>query len=265
MELIEQYSDIAIRDPDLETVVSVYKKNGLVNLKGFFDANKIDLMQSELTLAQEKLIKGELSDRYGSELLDEPGAQIDGKTFRHYVTYCSDLAPTVRDASETSFLREMASALFNTRDPWLNDYCRFGVVYQDSRSDPGSKYSRIGWHSDFNSDEADTGWPSFAFTIHLDSTSPANGFLRIVPGSHLKDIDKDEIGNWRFDRLSGEIPIFAERGDLILHDYKLWHSAARGTANGLAGRRRHVRGAWHGGARAPKDLGTGTFYKNAAR
>ena len=99
MELIEQYSDIAIRDPDLETVVSVYKKNGLVNLKGFFDTNKIDLMQSELTLAQEKLIKGELSDRYGSELLDEPGAQIDGKTFRHYVTCLLYTSPSPRDLS----------------------------------------------------------------------------------------------------------------------------------------------------------------------
>jgi hypothetical protein len=53
-----------------------------------------------------------------------------------------------------------------------------------TRPGPGSGYSRIGWHSDFQSGPHLPIWPSVAFTIHLDATSPANGLLRVVPGSH---------------------------------------------------------------------------------
>ena len=184
---------------------------------------------------------------------------------RHYVINCSDLSASVAEAASLQIYKDVARRVFNVKEPWLNDYARFGVVYQDSRADAGSKYSRIGWHSDFNSNEASVAWPSFAFTIHIDSTSPANGFLRVVPGTHRREIDRDEIGSWAFGAVSGEVPVFAERGDVILHDYKLWHSAARGTADGAAGRRRHVRGSWYGGQYLPREHGIGEFYKNAAR
>ena len=216
-------------------------------------------------MAQSQLVDGELDEKFGSRLLDEPGALIDGKPYRHYVINCSDLSAAVAEAASMQIYKDVARRVFAVKEPWLNDYARFGVVYQDSRADAGSKYSRIGWHSDFNSDEASVAWPSFAFTVHIDSTSPANGFLRVVPGSHLKEIDRDEIGSWAFGAVPGEVPVFAERGDVILHDFKLWHSAARGTADGLAGRRRHVRGSWYGGRYLPREHGIGEFYKNAAR
>ncbi len=28
-------------------------------------------------------------------------------------------------------------------------------------------------------------WPATAVTLHIDGTGPDNGFLRVVPGSHL--------------------------------------------------------------------------------
>ena len=68
---------------------------------------------------------------------------------------------------------------------WLLDYEVFGVVYQDARPDPGSGYSRIGWHTDHQSGPHLDMWPGVAFTVHFDPTSPANGFLRVLPGSHL--------------------------------------------------------------------------------
>ena len=49
---------------------------------------------------------------------------------------------------------------------------------------PGSGYSRIGWHTDHQSGPHLDIWPGVAFTIHFDPTSPANGFLRVLPGSH---------------------------------------------------------------------------------
>jgi hypothetical protein len=250
---------------DLEALAEAYQQLGYVVLKGLISEATIAKIETDLALAQSQLVDGDLDEKYGSRLLDEPGALIDGKPYRHYVINCSDLSASVAEAASLQMYKDLARRVFDVKEPWLNDYARFGVVYQDSRADAGSKYSRIGWHSDFNSDEASVAWPSFAFTVHIDSTSPANGFLRVVPGSHRREIDRDEIGSWAFGAVPGEVPVFAERGDVILHDYKLWHSAARGTADGVAGRRRHVRGSWYGGQYLPREHGIGEFYKNAAR
>ena len=250
---------------DLEALAEAYQQLGYVVLKGLISEATIAKIETDLALAQSQLVNGDLDEKYGSRLLDEPGALIEGKPYRHYVINCSDLSASVAEAASLQIYKDFAQRVFDVKEPWLNDYARFGVVYQDARANAGSKYSRIGWHSDFNSDEASVAWPSFAFTVHIDSTSPANGFLRVVPGSHRREIDRDEIGSWAFSAVPGEVPVFAERGDVILHDYKLWHSAARGTADGVAGRRRHVRGSWYGGQYLPREHGIGEFYKNAAR
>jgi hypothetical protein len=68
-----------------------------------------------------------------------------------------------------------------------------------------------------------------------------------------------------FEKVPGEIGIYCERGDLLLHDSYLWHSAARATDDG--GVRRHLRGGWYSGV--PLDPKRGdwldVFVKNAAR
>ncbi|NCF45668.1 MAG: phytanoyl-CoA dioxygenase [Proteobacteria bacterium] len=250
---------------DLDGAIGAFNEAGFVILKGAVPSADLDTIEAELAAAQDRLIEGKLDDRYGTELLDEPGVTFEGEAFRHYVINCTELSAKALSVAQSPLLKAFANKLYDTDDAWLNDYARFGVVYQDARTDEGSKYSRIGWHADFNSDENSAAWPGFAFTIHIDPTSPANGFLRVVPGSHKIDTHKDDIGSWAFDHVQGEVPVFAERGDIILHDYRLWHAAARGTADGLSGRRRHVRGSWYAGERYDKDHGIGEFYKNAAR
>ena len=101
-----------------------------------------------------------------------------------------------------------------------------------------------------------------AFTIHFDPTSPANGFLRVRPGSHLEGVEGIPPG---FERVPGEIGVYQERGDVLFHHADLWHAAARGTADGDAAVRRHLRGSWHGGARMDIGHGTDDFVKNALR
>lgn len=256
--------NISIATNELAQGQAIYHRLGFVILRGLYPESLLEAMETELEAVQRRLIDGHLDARFGSDLLDEPGAVIDGKPYRHYVINCTELSPAAHDAATHPCIKAMADLLFDT-DAWVNDYSRFGVVFQDARADAGSHYSRIGWHSDFQSDEESTSWPGFAFTIHIDGTSPANGFLRVVPGSHKLEVDKDELGARRFDAIKGEVPVFAERGDVILHDYKLWHSAARGTADGAAGRRRHIRGGYYAGVKPPRDFGIGRFYKNAAR
>jgi hypothetical protein len=68
-----------------------------------------------------------------------------------------------------------------------------------------------------------------------------------------------------FEKIAGEIAVYADRGDILLHHSDLWHSAARATEDGATGIRRHVRGGWYGGTRLPPNHGVDDFVKNARR
>ena len=254
--------DNGVFGPDeLGPLESFFADHGYATLRGVFD--EADLLGTEAELAgiQLRLAEGTVDIRHGSVTLDEPDATIDGRPFAHYVYFATEASAQADALARHRVLVDVARRTLGP-DAWLLDYEIFGVVYQDARPDPGSGYSRIGWHTDHQSGPHLDIWPGMAFTIHFDPTSPANGFLRVLPGSHLGGTDGIPPG---FERVPGEIAVYQERGDVLFHHADLWHSAARGTAEGDAAVRRHLRGSWHGGTRLSAGHGTDDFVKNARR
>jgi Phytanoyl-CoA dioxygenase (PhyH) len=248
--------------PDqLHDLEAFFARSGFATLRGVLD--EVDLVAAELELAelQHQVAEGTLDGRHGSVTLDEPDAMIDGRPFAHYVYFATRASPAADALVHHPALVDVARRTLGPR-AWLLDYEVFGVVYQDARPDPGSGYSRIGWHTDHQSGPHLDMWPGVAFTLHFDPTSPANGFLRVLPGSHLGDTDGIPPG---FERVPGEIAVYQERGDVLFHHADLWHAAARGTADGGDAVRRHLRGSWQGGARLAPGHGTDDFVRNALR
>jgi ectoine hydroxylase-related dioxygenase (phytanoyl-CoA dioxygenase family) len=246
---------------ELEQAASSFAMQGFAVLPRVYDEAAITALEREVERQQAALLAGELPEQCGTVILDDPEAVIDGEPFAHYVCHITEVSPLVRDAVLHPVLVEMAQRTLG-RDCWLLEDDRFGVVYQDARPGDRSGYSRIGWHSDFQSGPNLRTWPSMAFTIHIDETSPQNGFLRVVPGSHKGGTDGMPLG---FEKVPGEVAVYCDRGDVLLHHSGLWHSAARATDDGLGAIRRHVRGGWYGGERLPPGHGLADFVKNARR
>jgi hypothetical protein len=251
----------AYEPDDLDGVEDFYREHGFALVRGLFDDELLIALDDECAEAQARLSRRDLAAKHGTDILDDPEAHVGGAPFAHYVCYITELSPAADKACRAGFFPALGQRLLGN-DPWLLDYERFGVVYQDARTGDGTYYSRIGWHSDWQSGPHLAIWPSFAFTIHLDGTSPANGFLRVVPGSHRGGTDGMPA---QFEKVPGEVAVYCERGDLLLHDANLWHSAARATDDGDAGIRRHLRGGWFGGERLEQGHGLADFVKNAAR
>jgi ectoine hydroxylase-related dioxygenase (phytanoyl-CoA dioxygenase family) len=230
----------------LDAMELCYHENGFVVLRNVFAAELMDRMEAECVRAQQQVVAHELSERYGSTVFLDDAAKAD--RFANYVEYINELSPAVVEATAHPNLLTALRRLLS-EDCWMRDASQFGVVYQDARPGKESGYTRIGWHSDWQAGPSLTIWPSTAFTFHIDGTSPENGFLRVVPGSHrwatpapyrnVNDI---------------EVPEGAAAADL-------WHSAARATAEDTT--RRHVRGGYFAGDRANE--GVEQFLKNAAR
>ena len=266
-----------------------YRRYGFVVVRGLLTEAEVDQVEAECVAAQQQVVAGELDERYGSTVfLDTVFLQDVAKAdrFANYIEYVHELSPAVRAAATHPGLVAIIAELLGP-DCWLNADHRFGVVYQDSRPGRESGYTRIGWHADWQSAPNLDIWPSTAFTVHVDGTSPANGFLRVVPGSHrwatpapFRNVNHVPVPEGSraagghtdepppfpmplgFEKVPGEIGVYADRGDVILHDAYLWHSAARATDD--VATRRHVRGGYFPGD--PEGDGSReVFVKNAAR
>lgn len=246
---------------EIEELAAFFRTEGYATLRGVFDESMLVRAEGELIDAQRGLAEGSLDARHTTAILDDPGATIDGRRFAHYVCFATQASPVADTVVHHPAVVEVAARILGP-DAWLLDYEQFGVVYQDARPDPGTGYSRIGWHTDHQSGPHLDIWPGLAFTVHFDPTSPANGFLRVRPGSHLGGVDGLPPA---FERVPGEIALYQERGDVLFHHADLWHAAARGTADGDAAIRRHLRGSWHGGSKLDVGHGTEDFVKNAVR
>ncbi len=268
---------------DTEAIAWFYSMHGYAVVRNLLTDDQQDAMERECVDAQSKVVAGELPSRYGSTVFLDEAAKAD--KFANYVEYVNELSPAVRSAAEHPQLLKVLRVVLGEQI-WLRDSEQFGVVYQDARPGKESGYTRIGWHSDWQASPSLDVWPSTAFTFHIDGTSPANGFLRVVPGSHLwatpapyRNINGVTVPDTArptggrssmappfpmplgFEKIPGEVAVYVERGDVILHDAYLWHSAARATDDHAT--RRHVRGGWFGGT-APA-AGVEEFIKNAAR
>ena len=258
---------------------------GFAIVRGLFDPVRLSELDAAASALQEQLLAGELAERYGTlTLVDDPDGTRTSK-LANYVTHVTEISPVLRAAIVDPALVAVVQGWLG--ESWLLEADPFGVVLQDARPGSESSYTRIGWHSDWQSGPHLDRWPSVAFTLHLDATSPANGFLRVVPGSHrwatpapfrnvngvavpdgsrptggYDDIEPPAPMPLRFEKVTGEIPVYCEAGDVLFHDAYLWHSAARATDDDAI--RRHVRGGWYSGV---PDTGVteADFVKNAAR
>jgi ectoine hydroxylase-related dioxygenase (phytanoyl-CoA dioxygenase family) len=247
--------------PEFDGLESFFAEHGFAVVRGLYSEEELRALEFELERQQQRLLAGELPDVCGTVILDDPDAVIDGEPFAHYVCHLTEVSSIAREAAYHHTAVEIVTRLLGPQ-AWLLEDDRFGVVYQDARPGTQSGYSRIGWHTDRQSGPHLRVWPSVAFTIHIDATSPRNGFLRIVPGSHHGGTDGMPLG---FEHVSGEMAVYCERGDVLLHHSDLWHSAARATDDGEGAIRRHVRGGWYGGERLPPNHGVDDFVKNARR
>jgi hypothetical protein len=255
-------ADWGVFGPDeLPHLVAFFRAQGFAVLRGVVDDAALDVLDADLSRWQRQLLTGSLHPRHGTAILDDPDATVDGEPFAHYVCEVTLLSGPAREVAHLPEIREMAVEVLGPQ-AWLLEDDRFGVVFQDARPGRYSGYSRIGWHSDDQSGPTLSMWPAVSFTIHLDPTSPANGFLRVVPGSHHTDDTGMPPG---FEKVPGEIAVYCDRGDVLFHDSGLWHAAARATVDGPGATRRHLRGSWYGGAHLPPGHGTADFVKNAAR
>jgi hypothetical protein len=246
---------------DIDGICWFFQMHGYVTIRGLLDDDLLARLTRECDELQRRASAGLLPERHYPR--DAVG------TTANQVRHVYDLSEAVRTATDSPVLRRIMERLLGP-DTWPGYQGGRGVGFQEARPGATSRYSRIGWHADWQGAPSLDIYPKVSFTFHIDETSPCNGFLRVLPGSHqwATPIPEEFIDNAavpesarrvggytetpppfpmprEFEKIRGEVAVYAEAGDVILHDGFLWHAAARATDDNA--RRRHVRGSYFTG------------------
>ena len=118
-----------------------------------------------------------------------------------------------------------------------------GMVVNHYLNLDGSRYKQLGWHTDGLRDVflGQKLRPLWQVGLYLDDSPRQKGGLRLIPGTH-----KQGLAGMLFRKAyfvshapdPREVCIEAGRGDLTIHDGRLWHRVARAEVTGEASRRR---------------------------
>lgn len=103
-----------------------------------------------------------------------------------------------------------------------------GVVINCYRNEEGSRYKRLGWHTDGLRDVflGKMPGPMYNVGFYLDDSPVQKGALRLLPGTHKQGVGGLLFRKWYFVDHSDdrdEVILEAKAGDLTIHDGRLWH------------------------------------------
>ena len=118
-----------------------------------------------------------------------------------------------------------------------------GTVFNHYYNTQGSKFKKMGWHTDSIRDLFYDGkvLPMLNIGVYLDDSSAINGGLRILAGTHNQKLfqllfKKAYFMNSREDK--NEAIVIARAGDLVVHHGHLWHRVGESPYQGEKSRRR---------------------------
>lgn len=151
-------------------------------------------------------------------------------------------------------------------DARIGDREKDGVVINHYRNEPGSRYVKLGWHTDGLRDVFYGRLPGPMYNIgyYIDDSLADRGALRFLPGSHHQGLWSMAFRKLYFlDHREDpdEVMLEARAGDLTVHDGRLWHRVAQATVSGVASQRRTMYVPYLKGPFEPKHEGSPTpFY-----
>ena len=169
------------------------------------------------------------------------GLKPDGTKYVQRFAYSSHYSKTIEEFC-TSDRFEPVRRLCGD-DARLAQREKDGVVVNDFINDEGSRWKRLGWHTDGLRDlfYLTLPEPMLNVGLYLDDCPVEKGGVRLIPGTHTQGFwamafRKAYFLDHRPDK--EEIALTTRRGDLTIHDGRLWHRTEQATLTGSESRRR---------------------------
>ncbi len=236
----KEYPKFILGEKLTEEQRSFFQQNGFIHFKHFVSQEVADKMIHESERIQEDWIREDRKLVNGTPI--KYGKDIDGKTIVQRFAFINQFGEVFQEFLNNPRLK----ALFELNGKYesrLGVNEKDGLVFNHYINTPDSNYTQLAWHTDVLRDlfYGQAVMPMLNVGLHLDYSSPANGGLRIIPGTHNKGIGtllfrKAYYVDFKPDK--HELGLTVEPGDLTVHDGRLWHRVAQSPLMGEASRRR---------------------------
>jgi len=203
---------------------------------------EVDSVLAEVDRVEAELLTAGKTKVYGVPVWF--GLDPDGKDFLFRMGFSSVYSPWLaRFVRDPRF--EPVRKLIGD-DARIGDEEKDGVVFNRYVRSEGSLRPNLAWHTDALRDVF-YNWkmpgPMLNVGFHFDRIRPADGGLRLLPGTHTQGVWSTLFSKIHFvtqtpDRR--EIAVETWPGDLTVHDGRMWHRVEGSPATGWASLRRSM-------------------------
>jgi ectoine hydroxylase-related dioxygenase (phytanoyl-CoA dioxygenase family) len=227
---------------------------GFIRFRSFVPRAEVAALAAEVEEIDRRLVAEGRTDIFGVPLIF--GTRAGGTRFVQRMCFASVLGPRLH-----AFLQDPRfAAILEVAGPGyrIGERERDGLVVNHYRSEPGSSFSRLGWHTDSLRDVFYLEKPRRYLNvgIYLDDSPIEKGGVRVIPFSHKQGIWPMLTRKAHFmdtDPDPAEYAIVADAGDLTIHDGRIWHRVERASVTGEASQRRVMYVPLMEGPLKPKD------------
>jgi ectoine hydroxylase-related dioxygenase (phytanoyl-CoA dioxygenase family) len=236
-----QIPDFTLGDTITPEQLAFFDEYGFVRFRAFASLEEIDRLLEALDALEARFVAEQRAKVMGTPL--KYGRRPDGRAFIQRFAFTSHYAPAFHEfVSLPRFapIKQLIGA-----DARIGEIEADGVVVNHWINHEGSRYRKLGWHTDGLRDLAHLRIPGPMLNvgIYLDDSGPEKGGLRVIPGTHKQGLLPMLFGKFYFfDNRPDprEVAVTARKGDLTIHDGRLWHRTAQASVEGDASRRRNM-------------------------
>ena len=220
--------------------VDFFDRYGFIHFPGVLSPEVVQGIIDSHSAATEKLIAEGTKDINGVPVFY--GHDDKGNKMIHRFPFFSQYSVPMHEFIASGRLKPLLK-LLDGYTPRLVENEKDGVVFNHYYNAAGSRYKKMGWHTDSLRDLFYDGkvLPMLNIGIYLDDSSEVNGGLRILPGTHNQRLfqllfKKAYFLNNKEDK--NEALVTAKAGDVVVHHGHLWHRVGTSPYKGEKSRRR---------------------------
>ena len=218
------------------------QRNGFIVFDRVATDDEVDGILAEVDRVEADLLAAGKSKVFGVPVWF--GLDPDGKDFLFRMGFSSVhsayLGAFVRDDRFDPVRRLIGE------DARIGDKEKDGVVFNRYVNAEGSLRPNLAWHTDALRDVFYNGrmpGPMLNVGLHFDRIRPADGGLRVLPGTHTQGVWSTLFSKIHFVTQAPdpkEVAVETWPGDLTVHDGRMWHRVETSPRHGWASLRRSM-------------------------
>jgi len=231
-----------------------FRQSGFIHFTGFATREQVDEIIRSISEAQAQLVRNNIRKVRGVPV--KYGWDVDGKKMIHRFPFTSQFSEPVHRFLQDPRFEELKKLM--PAGARIAEEEKDGVVVNHYVNAEGSRFRKMGWHTDSPRDLFLGGRinPMLNVGLYLDDSSEDKGGLRLLPGTHRQGLFLMLFRKFLFvsngiDKR--EVLVDAKAGDLVIHDGRMWHRVAQSPLQGEASRRRVMYFPMICGKYEPKD------------